>query len=80
MERHTYFSLSYFLCHGAKDRKDLNHGIYDDFGQSRGRLDHYILFKSLKKALHATEEIDKSILASPNILDGLGNVFSRTPT
>ena len=75
----TQFSLSNFLGHDPKDREYLHHDLNDDVRQSRRRPDLDILFKALEKAFHAAEQVNQSILASADILDGLGDVSSRTP-
>ena len=75
MEVRTQFSPSDLLRHDPKDREDLNHDLYDDVRHSCGRLDVCVFFKTLKKVFHAAKQVDKSILASANILDGLSDVF-----
>ena len=68
------------LRHNPKDQENLNHDLYNDVRQSRRRPDLDIFFKTLEKVFHAAEEVDKSILAGADVLDGLGDVLSRKLT
>ena len=63
-----------------KGQEHLNHDLYDDVCHSCGRPNIHIWFKTLKKVFQATKQVHQTILASADILDGLGDVSSQTPT
>jgi hypothetical protein len=71
--------MSDLLRHDPKDRDDLHRDLHDDVRQSRSWSDLDIFFKTLKKAFHAAKQIDetRSVLASADILNGLGDALSR---
>ena len=77
MDGHTQFPLSNLLRHDAKDRENLNHDLYDNVCHSCGRPNVYVLLKTPKKVFHAAKQVDKSVFASANILNGLRHVFVK---
>ena len=76
----TGLPLPDLLRDDPKDRKHLNHDLYNDVRHSCGRPNIHIFFKTHKEVFQATKQVHQSMLASADILDGLGNVSSRTPT
>jgi hypothetical protein len=68
---HTNSPLPEFLRHDPKDRNNFNHDFHDDARHSHRRSDFYICLKSLEKEFHATKQLDKNILGSADVLDGL---------
>src|ERR1700761_8149106 len=78
---HTGSSLPDFLCHDPKDRDNLNHDLDDDVCHGRRRSDLYICLEPLKKVFYTAKQVNKSILASADILNTLrGMLVVKTPT
>ena len=70
-------SLPDFLRHNTEDRDNLNHYLNDDVHHGGGRPEMYIFFKAHEKGLHAAKQVDKHILVSADILDGLWDIWVR---
>ena len=70
----TGSSLTDFLRYDPKDRDNLDHDLDDDVPHGRRRLDLYICLKSLEEVFHAVKQIDKSIIASADVLNSLRSI------
>ena len=73
-KRPTDLALLNFLRRDPKDRNNLNHDFNDDGHHTRRRPDGNVFFKPYKEKLHAAEQVDKSILGSANVLNGLRGI------
>ena len=63
----TRTALLQLLRSDAKNRKHLDHNLYNDIYHFGWRRHPSVDFKTLEKILHALEDVDKSILACTNI-------------
>ena len=80
-KQNTGSPLSNFLGHNTEDRDNLNHNLDDDVSHGRGWSELYIFLEPLEKGLHPAEQVDKSILASADILHSLRDMWaSKTST
>jgi hypothetical protein len=73
-ERRTDFPLLDFLRRDPKDRNNFDHHLNDDLRHGRRRSDGNVFFKPHKKIPHAAERVDKNILGSADVLDGLRGI------
>ena len=67
----TDSALLNFLRCDSEDRNNLDHDLNNDGHHGCRRLDGNVFFKPHKEKLHVAEHVDKSILSSANILNGL---------
>ena len=70
----TYSTLFNFLRRDPKNRENLNHYLNGDIQHLRGRLHFCVDLETSEKHFHPFEDVDKYVLACPNIFSCLRGV------